>query len=273
MLPASPDWIELLHWLAHRADEVALKHFRSPGLAAQRKDDGSLVTPADLEIEREVVALAQALAPGIGVLGEEYGSLPGTGDVRLILDPIDATANFIQGNPIFATLLAVEVGRHIVAGMASAPALRHRWWASRGHGAFRDGTSLRVSDCVRLSECRLFHGTPTDPATLARYPGTSALLRATRADLETGDFLQHLRVAEGRGEAAIDLDVEVWDIAALKIIVEEAGGMATAADGSDRIDAGTLVSTNGRVHEAVLAFLHRTPDAPASVRQTDAAAA
>jgi len=273
MSPERPEnWIALLHVLADCADAIALRRFRCPGLAAVRKEDGSPVTQADLEIEREVVARTQVLAPGLAVLGEEYGVRPGTGEARLILDPIDATANFVQGSPVFATLLAIQVGHRIIAGMASAPALHHRWWASQGNGAFRDGEPLRVSDRLRLADCRLFHGTPTEPATLARYPAVPALLRATKPDRETGDFLQHLRVAEGRGEVAVDLDVEPWDVAALKIIVEEAGGRATAADGSDRIDAGTLVCTNGRVHEAVLTFLHRAPDAPQGARQAPAEA-
>ena len=247
----------MLHRLAERADAVSLRYFRSPGLIARLKHDGSPVTPADMEVEREVIALAQAIAPGIAIYGEEFGAQPGSGDARLIVDPIDATNNYVRGDPVFATLFAVELLGQIVAGMASAPALRHRWWASRRNGAFRDGERLQVSARGRLADCRLFHGTPTSPASIADYPGIPALLRATRADRDTGDFLQHLLVAEGRGEAAFDLDVDPWDVAALKIIVEESGGKATTADGSDRIDGGTLVSTNGLVHDSVLAFLHR----------------
>ena len=248
------DWIPFLHRLAFAADAVAMRYFRSSGLAVIKKADGSPVTYADMEIEREVVALAKMLVPGIGILGEEYGTEPATGNTRLIVDPVDATSNFIRGNPVFATLLAVEVSDAVVAGMASAPALGQRWWASRGNGAYRDGQPIRVSSRSRLDTSRLYHGTPMGTAAVARYPGLSSLLQTTRSDIAVGDFLQHLRVAEGAGEAAIDLEVEPWDVAALKIIVEEAGGKATAADGSNTIDAGTLVSTNGLLHREILSY-------------------
>jgi len=235
-----------------------MRHFRTPDLSLVHKADGSPVTEADREIERSVEGLLLESAPGLGILGEEYGERPGTGTARLIIDPIDATLNFIRGDPVFATLLAIEVNREIVAGMVTAPALRQRWWATRGSGAYRDGKPIRVSEHSTLRESRIFHGTPTTSRALARYPGITKLLHDVRSESEVGDFLQHVRVAEGAGEAAVDLDVEPWDIAALKIIVEEAGGIATAADGSKRLDGGTLVSTNGRIHSTVLSYLQRS---------------
>ena len=260
MLPTrSQDWIALLQKLADRADGVTMRHFGSPALAIIRKPDGSPVTEADLEVEREVETLVRELAPGLGVLGEEYGDRPGTGAARVIIDPIDATLNFIRGDPVFATLLAVQVEGEVVAGLASAPAMRRRWWAARGCGAWRDGQPTHVSNCGELAAARLFCGTPSDATMRRCYAGFGALLRATHPEPEVGDFLQHLRVAEGLGEIAIDLEVAPWDIAALKIIVEEAGGSATAADGRGTLHGGTLVSTNGRLHSRVLSFLEREP--------------
>jgi histidinol-phosphatase len=258
MLPTrSQDWIALLQQLADRADVLALQYFGSPSLSIANKPDASPVTQADLEIEREVEALAGKLAPGLGVLGEEYGYRPGSGTAQLIVDPIDATLNFIRGDPVFATLLAVQVEGEVVAGLASAPAIPGRWWAARGCGAWRDGQPIRVSTSRELSDARLFCGTPSDRSVRAGYPGLGALLSATRSEREVGDFLQHLWVAEGRGEIAIDLDVAPWDIAALQVIVEEAGGTATAADGLRTLSGGTFVSTNGPMHRQVLAFLGR----------------
>lgn len=256
MSPLRPEaWIEFLQRLADRADAVSMRHFRSPALAIHRKSDGSPVTDADIEVERDVVQLARELAPGIGILGEELGALAGTAGERLIIDPIDATENFLRGDPVFATLLAVECRGRVVAGLVSAPALQRRWWAAKGGGAWRDGDRIRVSARSTLSECRLFHGTRSSTDSCANFPGLAALIRSTRADLAVGDFLQHVLVAEGLGDAAIDLELEPWDIAALQIIVEEAGGCVTAVDGGPALDGGTLVSTNGHLHSQVLAYL------------------
>lgn len=263
MFPTRPEeWIVLLRRLADRADAVAMRYFRTPCLSVVRKRDGSPVTAADQEIEREMETLLRQAAPELGILGEEYGERPGAGMARLIVDPIDATLNFIRGDAVFATLLAIEVAGEVVAGLVSAPALPGRWWAARGAGAWRDGRAMHVSACGDLAACRLFCGTPADDVVRSRYPGLEALVRATRPNREVGDFLQHLSVAEGRGEIAVDLEVAAWDIAALQIIVEEAGGTATTVDGRRTLHGGTLVTSNGRVHEEVLAFLRWSPAHP-----------
>jgi histidinol-phosphatase len=254
----SQDWIALLHRLADRADGIAMRYFQAPALSVTRKADGSPVTTADLEIEREVEALLRQSAPELGILGEEYGERPGSSAARLLIDPIDATVNFMRGDPVFATLLAIESQGEVIAGLVSAPALPGRWWAARGGGAWRAGRPIRVSSCDELAACRLFCGTPVDAAVRARYPGLDALLQSTRPNRECGDFLQHLRVAEGHGEIAIDLEVSPWDIAALQVIVEEAGGVATATNGRRTLHHGTLVTSNGCVHDRVLALLGRT---------------
>jgi histidinol-phosphatase len=255
----SQEWIALLQRLADCADSIAMRHFRASSLTVVEKADGSPVTDADREIERAVAAVLRQSAPDLGILGEEYGAKPGSGAARLIIDPIDATLNFIRGNPVFATLLAVEVDGEVVAGLASAPSLPGRWWAARGAGAWRDGRAIHVSDHEAFTTSRLFCGTPSDAATRACYPRLDALFRATRPHREVGDFLQHLWVAEGRGEIAIDLEVAPWDIAALQVIVEEAGGTATAADGRRTLYGGTLVTTNGRIHQRVLRYLDAQP--------------
>ena len=239
-----------------------MRYFRDPALSVMHKADGSPVTEADRAIERAVEALLLESAPALGILGEEFGERTGSGTARLIVDPIDATLNFVRGDPVFATLLAVEIRGEVIAGLVSAPALPGRWWAARGAGAWRDGRAIRVSDCDELAACRLLCGTPADDLVRSRYPGFEALVRATRPNREVGDFLQHLWVAEGRGEIAVDLEVAAWDIAALQVIVEEADGTATALDGRRTLHGGTLVTSNGRVHDEVLAFLAASP-APA----------
>src|SRR5438445_739439 len=132
MSPA--DWLHFLTELADRADELALRWFRSAGLRVQEKPDLSPVTEADEAIEAMARAAVRQNHPELGVLGEEEGEAPGPTEARLIIDPIDGTRNFVRGIPVFATLLAIESGGEVVAGVASAPALGARWHAARGSG-------------------------------------------------------------------------------------------------------------------------------------------
>src|SRR5437879_11156675 len=156
MSPA--DWLRFLTELADRADELALRWFRSAGLCVQEKPDLSPVTEADQAIEAMARTAVRQNHPELGVLGEEEGEAPGPTEARLIIDPIDGTRNFVRRIPVFATLLAIETDGEVVAGLASAPALRARWRAARGTGAFRDAPRPRVSGVRPLAEALLFPG-------------------------------------------------------------------------------------------------------------------
>ena len=244
--------------LADRADEIALRFFRTRDLRVDEKPDHSPVTAADREIEALAHRLVQARHPELGILGEEEGEAPGAGGSRLIIDPIDGTRNFVRGIPIFATLLAIEAGGEVVAGVVSAPALRARWHAARGAGAFRDGRPIRVSDVRELGAALLLHanlgrGEPAPP------PGLLALARQVERTRGFGDFYQHMLVAEGAGEIAIDPAMHPWDAAALQVVVEEAGGRATTLGGERSIYAGSLVTSNGALHQSVLDALRQAP--------------
>ncbi|HET7296979.1 MAG TPA: inositol monophosphatase family protein, partial [Gemmatimonadales bacterium] len=155
MSPA--DWLPFLTELADRADALSLRWFRSSELGVREKADSSPVTEADNAIETMARALARERHPELGVLGEEQGDVGATG-ARLIIDPIDGTRNFVRGIPVFATLLAIEISGEVVAGVASAPALRGRWRAARGAGAFRDDRRLRVSRTRSLADALVLHG-------------------------------------------------------------------------------------------------------------------
>jgi len=247
-------WLALLHEIADRADELALRGFRSPRLQVEEKPDHSPVSEVVKAIEAMARELARECHPGLGVFGEEQGDDPGTAGARLIVDPIDGTVSFVRGIPVFGTLLAVEAEGEVVAGVASAPALGARWHAARGSGAFSGTRRLRVSEVGDLRQAMLFHcdlgsGGQGPP------PGIMQLLRHVNRTRGLGDFYQHVLVAEGAGEIAIDRVVHPWDIAALQVIVEEAGGRATGLGGDRSIYAGTLVSSNGLVHDAALAVL------------------
>ena len=232
---------------------MALRHFRSGRLKAETKADGTIVTVADREIEMELRRIVAAACPDLAVLGEECGETGGGAGVRLIIDPIDATQNFVRGIPIFATLLAVEESGEITAGMVSAPALGVRWSAARGAGAFRNGHRMRVSAIGRLEEAQLFH------AGIASMGGRRGAVIALAARVARsrgfGDFYQDVLVAEGAGEIAIDFGIEPWDVAPLMVIVEEAGGRATSLAGERTIYAGDFLSSNGLLHDLALAAL------------------
>lgn len=248
------DWLDFLLGLADRADPIALRWFRRDDLDVSLKSDRSPVTVADLEIERELRTAAIAAHPMLGLVGEEYGT---TADraVCLVIDPIDGTANYARGIPIFATLLAIRSAGEIVAGVASAPALATRWYAARGCGAYRNGRPIRVSEIGTLDAAQVFHGGMAGAERTGELPGLMPLLRASRRQRGFGDFYQHVLVAEGAGEVAIDVGLAPWDIAALTVIAEEAGGCATTLEGRRDIEGRSLLTTNGRVHEAARATL------------------
>lgn len=252
---AAARWLPLLTDIADTADQIALRYFRAPSLTVDAKSDASPVTIADRSIEAAARELVEQRSPGLGIYGEEYGETTRRGETRLIIDPIDGTRNFVRGIPIFATLLAVEERGEVVAGLVSAPALGTRWHAARGAGAFSGTRRLRVSSIHQLRDAQLFHADLSGCSETAPPPGLLALFRHAQRTRGFGDFYQHVLVAEGAGEFAIDSSVKPWDVAALQILVEEAGGRCSTLDARRDIYGGTLVSTNGVLHDRTLAIL------------------
>lgn len=248
-------WLPFLHSIADEADRIALGYFRSPGLVVETKANSSPVTAADLGIEDSAREILRRKHPELGVLGEERGEAEGSSGARLIIDPIDATKNFIRGIPIFATLLAIEDDGEVAAGVISAPALETRWHAARGVGAFRGDRRLRVSSVPTLEEAQIFHAGLKDDAGAILSERWAALFRRARRTRGFGDFYQHVLVAEGAGEMAYDPILKPWDAAALHVLVEEAGGRVSSVGGERSIYAGSLISSNGLVHDEVLRLL------------------
>ena len=252
----APAWLPFLHELADCADAIALRYFRSSDLEISAKSDATPVTAADLEIEQTLRERTLARYPDLGFMGEEFGETAANPGQRLILDPIDATANFARGIPIFATLIALENAGEIVAGVVSAPALSERWHAARGAGAFRGHESIRVSARSELDPAQVFHGALGGVEATSRPPGLRRLAERARRDRGFGDFYQHVLVAQGSGELALDPEqLKPWDIAPLQVLVEEAGGRATSVNGERSIYAGSLISSNGHLHDAALAAI------------------
>ena len=240
--------------LADTADAITMRHFRSPELEVETKSDLTPVSVADRAAEEALRAAIERERPGEAVVGEEFGA-EGVGDARWILDPIDGTKHYVRGIPLWATLIALEREGSIVAAVASAPALETRWWASRGEGAFANHQPIRVSSVAMLEEASFSHaGVHSFDK---RGLGTALRALSERAWMERayGDFWQHMLVAEGRLDFAVEAAVNLWDLAAVQLIVEEAGGRFSDFGGAARPDGGNGLSSNGVLHDEVLAAL------------------
>jgi histidinol-phosphatase len=232
--------------LADDADALSLPRFRARDLRVETKADLTPVTDADRAVERALRERIARERQGEGVLGEEEGD--DGASTRWILDPIDGTKNFARGIPVWATLIALERDGEVVCGVASAPALGRRWWAARGEGAFRDGERIHVSAIDALEEA-----TVSFSRSGLGDPRTIELAQAAWHAQPFSDFWAHLLVAEGAVEVAVEHVMNPWDNAVLLVVVEEAGGRFTDLRGERRFDGGSALSTNGLLHEEVLA--------------------
>ena len=245
--------------LADLADAVSMRHFRAADLHVEHKADATEVTVADRGAEAAMRARLARTRPDHAVLGEEEGLAGAEGArSRWILDPIDGTSNFVRGVPVWATLIALEEDGELVVGVASAPALGRRWWAARGRGAYADGQPIHVSGVGTIADLHLAY---SDVGSFDEHGLGPALVQLTRRVWRArglGDFWMHVLVAEGAFDAAVEPIVSLWDLAALQVIVEEAGGRFTDLAGEPRADGGSACSTNGLVHGEVLAALRPT---------------
>ena len=250
-------WVDAaLHW-CDETDAIALRHFRQD-VEVEQKPDRTFVTVADTSIERRLRERIADAFPGHLVVGEELGTDAGdAAATRWYIDPIDGTHNYIRGIPIFATLLAVERDGELQAAVISAPALRERWWAWRGGGAWAAGGAraeparIRVSRIGHLGEAQILYTSPLALERAGVAPGFRSLLEGAWRDRGFGDFWSYTLVAEGAAEAMLEIDLQSWDAAAPTLLVEEAGGRVTDFDGQRHIDSRTILATNGHLHDAV----------------------
>jgi histidinol-phosphatase len=243
--------------LADLADGITVARFRAHDLHVTTKPDLTPVSEADEAVERAIRA-ELAKFDGHTVLGEEFGhDADSDAEFRWIIDPIDGTKNYVRGVPIWATLIGVEHAGEMIAGVVSAPALDMRWWAARGLGAFRDGERISVSSVSSLDDAQISFAWDTSERFHAEGIGTRLLDLSHRCwrTRGIGDFWQHMLVAEGAFDIAIDPIVSLWDVAALVPIVEEAGGAWSTLTGRVDIDAGSFVCTNGALHSDVVGAL------------------
>jgi histidinol-phosphatase len=261
-LAAAPEadldaWLALAQAACDEADAIARSVFRRD-LDITTKPDRTFVTQADTAIERAIRSRILAAYPDHGLVGEEYGTEAAEARTRWYIDPIDGTHNFIRGVPLFGTLLAVERDGELQAAVLSAPALRERWWARRGGGAWAHGADesrprrIRVSGVRELGDAQILYGSGHDVETSGLAPGFHALLGDVWRERGFGDFWGYALLAEGAAEAMLEVGLNSWDAAAPTVLIEEAGGRVTDFAGRRAIDAGSFLATNGLLHDVVL---------------------
>ena len=246
--------------LADDADGFTLPRFEAADFTLGWKDDRTEVTQADRGAESLIAARVLAERPDHCFYGEEHG-VQGAVDSpwQWIVDPIDGTSGFVRGIPVWATLIALTHPEHgVVVAVASAPAMNRRWWAAAGHGAFANGRRCQVSDVGELAEAQVSITFNAGWELLGLTGELAAILQQARRARGFGDFWQHCLVAEGALDLAIDaVGVAPYDIAAVRLIVEEAGGCFTDRFGNRTHDHPTAISSNGHLHDGVIARVSR----------------
>lgn len=257
------DDLALALLLADRADTLTSSRFGALDLRVDTKPDLTPVTDADRAVETELRQVLARERPNDSVVGEEFGGDTAFTGRQWIIDPIDGTKNFVRGVPVWASLIALLHDGVPVVGAVSAPALRRRWWAEHGRGAFVavDGAAARrisVSSVAQLSSASLSFSSLSGWAQLGVRDRFIALADAVWRVRAFGDFLSYCLVAEGAVDIAAEPEVSVWDLAALDILVREAGGTLTALDGTAGPHGGSAVATNGLLQQEVLGSLTAT---------------
>lgn len=258
------DDLRLAHVLADDADSITESRFRSLDLHVMSKPDLTPVTDADQAVEESIRRTLSRVRSRDAITGEEQGST-GHSQRRWIIDPIDGTKNFVRGVPVWATLISLVVDDEVVLGVVSAPLLQRRWWASTGNGAWTGrsllkATRCQVSDVRRLEDASLSYASLAGWEERDRLDDFQSLMRRCWRTRAYGDFWSYMLLAEGAVDLAAEPELEVYDMAALDVIVREAGGRFTSLDGTDGPFGGNALASNGHLHEAALAFLGALPD-------------
>ena len=253
------DDLRLAHVLADEADGLTMARFRALDLEVETKPDLTPVSDADKATEQALRSILRRARPRDAVHGEEFADT-GHGPRRWVLDPIDGTKNYVRGVPVWATLIALMDGDVVAASVVSAPALQRRWWAARDTGAWT-GRSLaaaspcRVSRVGRLPDASISYSDLDGWSLQSRLRPFLDLLAEAWRTRAYGDFWSYMLVAEGAVDVAAEPEVALHDLAAVSLVVEEAGGRFTDLAGRPGPAAGSAVATNGLLHDVVLGRL------------------
>lgn len=252
--------LALAHQLADAADAITLARYQAIDLTVTTKPDNTPVTDADKSAEDAIRSLLQTHRPEDGIVGEEFGSELSENERYWVIDPIDGTKNFLRGVPTWATLIGLmerssDGSEKVVVGVVSAPALYRRWYASEGGGAFVMLSTdlpkrINVSAVSQIEDASISYSDFVGWGD--RLVPFHSLLESAWRTRAHGDFWSHMLVAEGALEIAVEPQLALWDMAALDIIVREAGGRFTNLDGLDGSRGGNGLSTNGALHDYVV---------------------
>ncbi len=266
-MPSSKDLtddLRLAHVLADNADSITMSRFKALDLQVSSKPDLTHVSDADTAVEEALRRTLSRSRPRDAVHGEE-GEDTGWGPRRWVIDPIDGTANFIRKVPVWATLIALMVEDRVEVGVVSAPALGRRWWACTDGGAFSgkslmQASPMRVSQVSTLEDAFLSYSSLHGWVDAGRGLQFGDLMRSVWRTRAFGDFWSHMQVAEGAVDLSVEPELALHDMAALDVIVREAGGRATSIDGADGPVGPGLLCSNGLLHDEVLDLLAELED-------------
>lgn len=247
------------------ADAISLRTFRG-AMRVETKPDASFVTEADVAVERAIRERILARFPQHGLVGEEYGVEPSDSGRRWVIDPIDGTHNYMRGVPLYATLLALEIDGGLALGVVSAPAMRRRWFAWQGGGAWAVDTRpggwdegsarpLSVSRVDDLGSTSLVYSSYPSLVDSGLTPGIAPLLGRVWRDRGLGDFYGYMLVAEGAADVMLEAELKVWDLAAPRAVMLESGARVTDLQGGAEMPARGVLATNGHLHEIILSEL------------------
>lgn len=245
--------LELAKELADLADAITVANYRSISLRVDTKPDLTPVTEADKAVEQAIRKVLNEQRPDDGIVGEEFASTDGKSNRTWVIDPIDATKNYVRGVPVWATLIGLLEDGLPILGFISAPAMARRWWAQTGKGAFTTDVDGKTRQIFVSAISNLQDASFSYSDSIGWVPeALSGLQAQTWRSRAFGDFWSHLLVAEGAVDIAAEPELNVWDMVAFAAIVTEAGGQVTGFDGSDMLIAGNALTTNSLLHDEAL---------------------
>ena len=239
---------------AQKAEEVILRYY-SDSINPELKADGTPVTIADTTAEKVIIETIQRRFPDHGFLGEESGTTHSQSGYQWIIDPIDGTKNYIRNIPLFATQIALMKNDELILGISNSPVLKEVLYAERGEGAFLNDQQIHVSSVSEISEAMVCHGGLRWFSEKGILSNLCDLIDHSYRSRGFGDFYMYHLLASGRADIVIESDIKIWDIAALTVILEEAGGRATDLQGK-RVgkDTVSMVATNNVLHDSVFKY-------------------
>ena len=235
-----------------------ITHYWHRGVAVEWKADATPVTVADREAEQAIRRVLQAALPQSSIYGEEFGLQGERGDLLWLVDPLDGTKSFVRRTPFFSTQIALMEGDELVLGVSSAPVYGETMWASAGQGAWRDGERVRVADTTAMAQASISTGNVRTLTGDARWGMLGALIRDSNRIRGYGDFCHYHLLARGSLDLVIESDVNILDIAALAVIVREAGGVFSDLEGAPlTLETRSVLAGTPAIHAQALERLQR----------------